>query len=283
MTEHPGWIPPRIGSQERGPRDRIIVNCAVCLEYRRRQRSTINHVNVHCPDAWKLWYDELPDGCPTHLQWMYGFKLAALAEAIDTAGFRYPMWMDTSFQPIASIERVWGHIETHGWYIPRQYCSVLGTWASDIALNKYGITRDTAMEIPLVFSGIVGLDMRTDIGLAIWREWKEYRDSFNGPHYNEPGLHEWRKSGYKWYGHCSDDPRCEGHRHDEAALSFVLWKLGLTPDSAGFLTIDNPAGVIGHRVPDYDIVAMREAVIEHIAGIESCGDYDTSDLEALCR
>ena len=70
--------------------------------------------------------------------------------------------------------------------------------------------------------------------------------------------------GHKWAGHCSNDPRCEGHRHDESALAFALHKLGLKPEKTGFLTLENEkSAVIGHMVPDYDVVKMRQYIEGH--------------------
>ena len=89
---------------------------------------------------WKLWYDDYPIGCQPHREDPYAFKILALQRAI-TAGFRYILWMDTSFQPVASIENVWQSIEKDGWYIPRQGDALLGTWSTDEALQIY---RDLA-------------------------------------------------------------------------------------------------------------------------------------------
>lgn len=272
------------GYVSRTIRDRIIVCCGIGSHYQRGYHSTLNHCDVYEPATWQLFSHDYPDGCPTQSESQYAFKIHAMQRAID-AGFRFVLWMDTAFQPIASIEPLWQHIEANGWFVPRQHAAVLGNWSTDEMLRLVSMSRGDAMRVPLCFSGIVGLDMASPIGKHIWDAWKTLFEmgAFMGPHQNEPGVpaHPW---GQKIAGHCSDDPRCEGHRHDESALSVVLWDLGLIPRSE-FLTMYNADGIIGHHVPDYDIPKMRETLLR-LAGTLTCGplpEISEEELEALCR
>jgi len=156
--------------------------------------------------------------------------------------------MDSSFQPIASIGRLWNLIEDQGWYTPKQGDSVVGSWCHDELLNFFGVSRDEAMSIRLPFSGLVGLDMQHPTGKSIFDRWQNSYASglWNGPHYNcDP--ESWPEGG-KWSKRFSGDPRVEGHRHDEAALSLILHTLRLKPESLGFLTLEGPEGFIGHHV-----------------------------------
>lgn len=86
--------------------------------------------------------------------------------------------------------------------------------------------------------------------------------------------------GLKWAGHCANDPRCEGHRHDESALSFVLHEFGLKPVAPNWESF----GMARH-VPDYDVVKMRTLIIENIGSKGMASGYDSGlvDLEELCR
>ena len=225
---------------------RFIVNCAIGSKYTALQAPLRAACAKHCRDATQLFWRGYPPGSPRHEQHQYGFKIHAIQAAID-AGAEQVLWIDCTFIPKASIEPLWEVISSDGWYAPPQGDSRLGTWVSDDVLDIYGISRDAAMEIPLVYSGLVGLDLG-GVGAEVLRLWRELysRGAFNGPHRNDPG-----KSPYPWgnklAGHCSYDPRCEGHRHDEAALSFVLHTLGLTPQCLGFLTIEQPDGFIGRN------------------------------------
>ncbi len=229
--------------------DRIIVSAGIGQHYAAGRESTRAHCAEHSPEAWQLIYDELPEGCPPQREQQYAFKIYALERAISE-GFRYILWMDSVFQPIGSLEPLWGVIERDGWYVPPQLGEKLGRWCSDAALGIFGIDRATAYEIPLVYSGLVGIDAQGDHGKLLWQFWGElYRaGAFNGPHVNLPGV-PMRPWGNKWEGHVSDDPAVQGHRHDESALSYVLYGLGLMPRNLGFLTLESESGFIGHHVP----------------------------------
>lgn len=229
--------------------DRVLVNCAIGANpgYKSGQTKLRAAWKTYCPDAWAVFYDDYPDGCPPHSQMQYAFKIFALEEAIK-AGFRYILWMDCVFQPQASIEPVWRHIEETGWYLVPQGDSYLHHWCSDAALADYGISRETASCIHLLFSGLIGLDMQHELGQTIWRRWKELyeKGSFNGPHRNVPGG-EMKPWGHKYAGHVSSDPSVLGHRHDESALSFIVYDMGMVCEHTRFTTLeDKQKGVIRH-------------------------------------
>lgn len=246
MSQQPEFV--ATPHRPRGDNDACIVSCGIGPEYQEGLHSTRLHCEVNVPEAWRLFYRELPLGCPSHEAQQYAFKIYAIQRAVD-AGFRYILWMDASFQPIRSIEPLWAVIREQGWYAPRQGDAMLGTWASDAFLEALQLSRDTAMTIPMCLSGLVGFDMRSDAGRWLWHQWREeYRlGMWNGPHLNKPGqpTEVW---GQKFSGHCSYDPRCEGHRHDETSLSWLLHLYGVQPQSRGFLTIEDPNGFIGHHV-----------------------------------
>lgn len=232
---------------KRSLQDKCIVSCGTEPHYYESLHSTRLHCAEHVPEAWQLFYYGYPDGCPTQAERQYAFKIYSLRRTFE-AGFKTMLWMDSAFQPIASISPLWEEIKLQGWYIQKQGDAVLGNWCSDRSLAIFGIGRDEAMQIPLCYSGLVGLDVKTWNGAKIWDEWQALYESgsFDGPHQNAPG--EPCAWGYKLQSNCSDDPRCEGHRHDESALSFILYKLGLKPRIEPFLTIDSPEGFIGHHV-----------------------------------
>jgi hypothetical protein len=195
-----------------------------------------------------LFFDALPPDCEEHNPLtgsMYMFKIAAICQA-TLRGYDTIMWLDATNCPVAPIEELWLRIERVGWYAPRQPKSMLGQWASDAFLAAVDMPRDVAMETPMCLSGCVGISIDQIKGaspiLTRWLE-QQSRGLWNGPHYNRPG--ELRPLGDKWQGWCSDDPRCEGHRHDEASLSHVLCTLGLKPVESDYFTWEHPRGFIG--------------------------------------
>lgn len=235
--------------QPRAHSDRIIVSCATEPHYYEQLHSTKLHCSAHAPHVWQLFYYGYPEGCPVQHDKQYAFKIYALRRVME-ASFGTVTWIDCAFQPIDSLQPLWNEVETHGWWIPAQGDAVLGNWCSDRALDIFGITRDVAMDIPLCYTGLVSLLMRTSIAKEIWRQWQNFyeRGAFDGPHQNVIGGQSgaW---GQKLTGQCSTDPRCLGHRHDESAMSYILHNLGLKPSKLPFLTLENEQGFIGHHVP----------------------------------
>ena len=240
--------------RERTANDKCIVMCGIGPEYQEPLHSTRLHCEVNVPEAWRLCYRELPLGCPPHHERMYAFKIWAMQRAID-AGFRYILWMDTSFQPIRSIQPLWEVIEREGWYAGPQGNAMLGEYCSDDFVRDTSSTgnkedsRNELRSVPLVYSGLFGVDVKSDFGMALWLSWRETQNLglWNGAHYNatgEPITHV----GQKLRGHVSKDASVKGHRHDEAALSWLLWRRGLVPVDRGFLTLESPDGFIGHKV-----------------------------------
>ncbi len=184
-------------------------------------------------------------------KWGYHEKLNAIDQAYQ-AGARYVLWMDVSFEPVASLEPIWALVEQQGWFVSKQGESMLGTWTSDDALFEYGINRDEAMSIPLCLSGLVGLDLDTVIGREILKRWKALAHTFPGNYYNVPG-EEQKPLGAKTTGHASYDPRCEGHRHDESALSFVLWQMGIKIETSPLMNVYYDEGyVVGRNFRNED-------------------------------
>jgi hypothetical protein len=228
---------------------RAIVNVGIGGDYPRKT----GVLRARCckfPDGSDLitWAGALPPGCPPHdLTHQYAFKLYAMGAAFST-GYNQVLWMDSTFRPRASMEPLWEHIEREGWYVAPQGDSVLGDWCTDRALEIYGIGRATARTIPLVLSGLTGINLDHCHGREIWAEWNRLyiAGAFDGPHKATGGpIRAW---GDKTEGFCSDDKGVQGHRHDEAALSFVLWKLGLKPKWTKFTTIEDPGGFIERNV-----------------------------------
>ena len=236
------------GGFSRTDNDLCIVSCAIGPHYQEPLHSTRLHCEVNVPEAWCLFYRELPLGCPPHETHMYAFKIWAMQRAID-AGFRYVLWMDSAFQPIASIAPLMDVIRREGWYAAPQAHHKLAQWCSDDMMVKAGILAKDLDDIQMCYSGLLGLDMRSETGRAIWALWKESQEQglWEGAHYNAPG-EPITQFGLKTRGHVAMTESVKGHRHDEAALSWILWKMGLELKDRGLLTLESPNGFIGHHV-----------------------------------
>jgi len=174
------------------------------------------------------WTDALPPGSPRHEEAPYGFKLHAMGEALRK-GYTSLLWLDAPCFAAAPLGPVFEKIERDG------HCFVsgderLGNWASDDCLSAFGISRDQAMDLALLNGAFIGLDLEH----ARTREW--YRrivqqceqGLFRGAALTEHAPADVRARNVdKDTGHLSDDPRCWGHRHDEAVGSCLGHLLGM--------------------------------------------------------
>ncbi|MBV8879154.1 MAG: hypothetical protein JO332_04230 [Planctomycetaceae bacterium] len=183
------------------------------------------------------WTDALPPGSPSHDEAPYGFKLYAISEALRK-GYTSVLWLDAPCRAALPLGPIFEAIERDG------HCFVssgerLGNWASDDCLAAFGIPRDAAMTLPLLNGAFLGLDLEH----ARTREW--YRrivqqceaGLFRGAALTEHAPPEVRARNIdKDTGPLSDDPRCWGHRHDEAVGSCLAPLLGmdLTPQGTLF-------------------------------------------------
>jgi hypothetical protein len=151
--------------------------------------------------------------------WLKPLALASMAQYTDLV-----LLLDASVVAIAPLDPLWAHIEKQGYYLGESGFTC-GQWTSDEMLDACKVTRDAAMALPQPASGIVGLDMREPASRALVNDWCNLRRFFPGPHSNINA--ETKAYSYRNEGWVSDDPRCLGHRHDQAALGLIAHQLGL--------------------------------------------------------
>ena len=174
------------------------------------------------------WTDELPPGSPPHDQAPYGFKLYAIAEALRR-GYSSVLWLDAPCVVARPLEPVFASIERDG------HCFVsgaerLGNWASDDCLAAFGIPRDAAMSMSLLNGAFIGLDLEHSRTREWFRRITQQCEIglFKGAALTEHAPADVRSRNVdKDTGHLSDDPRCWGHRHDEAVGSCLAPLLGM--------------------------------------------------------
>lgn len=221
--------------------DRVIVSTVAGVHYDALQPATLRSYYRWSPETAML-FSSIPGAV-----WEYRWKIDAIERA-RRYGYRYVLWSDVSFKAVRPIEQLWRRIQGHGFFVSKQGDSFLWNWVSDEALGRYGVDRDTTRAIPLVLSGLVGFDFSNMIAIEMFERWKALADSFAGPHFNIPGQTPVQR-GNKYDGHVSFDEGVQGHRHDESALSFVLWKMGIVPDVSTLLQVDGVTGyVIGRNI-----------------------------------
>lgn len=151
--------------------------------------------------------------CPKHSDIPYAFKVFAIQEAKDR-GYDLILWVDASFWAIKPLDGIFKLMEDEG-------CAMedadiwLGRWCSDIALEKFRISREEAFKIPMYSAGFTGLNMKNKKAIKYLEQWMNYAKDgicFRGKHKN--------------INHCeSDDDRVQGHRHDMSVGSILAHQL----------------------------------------------------------
>lgn len=168
-------------------------------------------------------FTQYPSDVPTHAQLPYAFKLYMMR----LVGKESPivLWLDSSCWLQHDPTPLFDHIEKHGYLIFDGGWSN-AHWCNDKQLESFGFTRDEAEKQKHVIGGIVGLDLQSEVGKAIFERWFAHIDLFNG-NWDNKALTE------------SQDKRCLGSRHDQSVLSLIVADMGLTATPCkGWLNFD---------------------------------------------
>jgi len=207
---------------------RCIVNVATDRYVPLQERLVGSLASQGFRDSLLAWKDGMPPGSPSHRESPYAFKLHAL-RAAAARGHRTVLWLDAPCVAVRPLGPLFERIEREG-HLLVAGDEKLGNWANDACLARFSIGRDEAMALKLMNGTFIGLDLDR----ARSREWLEelFRASeeglFQGPYLSDqaPAPVKARKPG-KPQGFVSKDPRCWGHRHDEAVGSCLAFRLGM--------------------------------------------------------
>lgn len=194
---------------------KAILNVAVGERYLRGQDRLIASLDKVGETSDRLfWRDEWPPGSMSHSVQPYGFKTHAIRHALRR-GYDQVLWLDAVCLALKPFDAIWRHLEhqpalvlADGWNI--------GEWTSDRALEIFGLDRDFAMGLQLCLAGVHAIDLASPKGRLLLELMEDLRDqgSFVGPWRNE-------------VNEASLDPRCRGHRHDQSALSWATYAVGI--------------------------------------------------------
>jgi hypothetical protein len=201
-------------------------------------------------DTLMTWTDTFPRGSPSHREVPYAFKVHSIRAALQR-GHTSILWLDSICVAEKPVESVFERIEREG-YLLVTGKDRLGNWSNDSCLASFGLSRDDAMALQLINGSFIGLDLSQ--GLA--RTWFDElaaaceRGLFEGHYLSDHAPAEVRaaKPG-KPVGFVSTDPRCWGHRHDEAVGSCLAHRHGMKVMSQGefFDVGDSPTAIIRSR------------------------------------
>jgi len=147
----------------------------------------------------------------------------------ESQGNNVLLWCDASVWFVKSPNAIFDKIEEQGCYVAEVVGDhKLGVWCSDNALDAVGFSRDDAMNIPVVYSGLYGYDLRSETGMILSSLMMKH--SMDGSF-----IGDWKNNQRQ----VSQDPRCHGHRHDQSVLSALVYRLGVKADrSPGMFVMD---------------------------------------------
>lgn len=154
-------------------------------------------------------------GSPTHQESPYEFKLHAI-RAVYLKGYDIVIWCDSIIRMLRPIHNWIPEIEKRGVYLQRDGHS-LGTWANDRALESFGLKRDDVMQLnTTIYACVMAFDFRHPITKTFLYKWKQCADKglFRGKWHNRDKTE-------------SEDPRCQGHRHDQTCAELVARELNI--------------------------------------------------------
>lgn len=195
----------------------VIVNVACGQWYPKGQKRLIQSLRqVEYEGSLLTYTNALPFGSPTHVAAPYHFKTFALLEA-RKAGYQVALWLDASMWAARRVEPLLERVATNGYLLWRCDAFSVGQWCSDAALKILEVDRDTAMTIPLVTGGIVGLNFENEKANRLLDEAHRYGQAgaFCGP---------WDNKNAK----ASADTRVYGHRHDQSVLGVLCHRLDIS-------------------------------------------------------
>ena len=194
---------------------RCVINVAVGGWYPRGQKRLAESVKQFGAGVDFIGWNTWPPGSPPHAQQPYAFKSYAFQEAARL-GYETILWLDASCWAIRPLGPLFDHIETEGHVFSFEARSA-GQWLKDSALPTLGVTRDEAMNMPLLggmFMGICLKNERSQKWLQRWTEVCQDGKTLPGAHYN--------------VNKCvSTDPRVLGHTHDQSVASIIAFQLGM--------------------------------------------------------
>ena len=155
-------------------------------------------------------------GCPPHSEVPYAFKAAAINRAVS-AGYTTVLWCDASVWAVNPLDVLFEQIEQEGHVFFLNVGHNCAQWTSDACLAQMQFSRDEAEKIPQLDAKCMGFNLANARSAEFLRCFSEHAKdgSFKGSASNESGQ-------------ASADPRCRGHRWDQAVASLLAHRLQMS-------------------------------------------------------
>lgn len=156
------------------------------------------------------WMHESALYAPLHSENPYAFKVYAFQKAFDL-GYENVLWLDCSAYAVQNVQPIFDLMSKDGYFF-QEAGHLLGEWSNDGLLHYFNFDRDTAMSIPMVMGGIIGINSKSSVlsSLEVAMDHGLFKGNWSNDNNSE-----------------SNDSRCKGHRHEMSTLSAIAHKDGL--------------------------------------------------------
>jgi hypothetical protein len=205
-----------------------------------------------------------PEGSPSHSDVPFAFKPYCLAEAARGGG-ELLLWLDAACIAVRPLDPIFDRLDRNGYVLFRNGQHRVGEWASDLALELFGLSREDAMSIPEVNAAALGLNTGSEIGATFLARW--FRAASDGVAFrgvaSEPGSEpdylavKWNRDGL-----VSADRRVRGHRHDQTVAGLLAAELGMNLMDHGLETYSEERRAIGAKT----LIAIGRDAGRHTGG-----------------
>ena len=194
---------------------RCIINYADGGWYPRGAARLYESLTDRFNGEWISYDSNIAPECPVHQVVPYAFKFWMFQRAKDL-GYKNVLWLDASFWAIKSLDDLFTEINDVG-YVFQQSRHPLGVWCSDVALQKFHISRESSLKINMHGGGFIGLNFNNGKARVFLNEMIELSKdgmSFQGSWTNENQ-------------EVSTDKRVKGHRHDMSVGTMLAKRMNM--------------------------------------------------------
>jgi hypothetical protein len=102
----------------------------------------------------------------------YAFKPCFFRE-VKNLGYKYVLWLDSSMAPLRSLDWIFEKIKDKGYFGYQTMGHPLDQYANPYILRIFQVSAEEAKNIPTVETGVIGLDLSSEIGNKLLDQWEE--------------------------------------------------------------------------------------------------------------
>lgn len=180
---------------------RCIVSFADGAGHYRQKLNRLRESLKDNTDADLLFFTDYKEiNCEHHNIVPYKFKAYAIKKAIEL-GYTQIIWCDSPLVAIKDISPMFDYISKHGYAFFNNLGHSLGMWTNDKCLDYFGVSREEAMNIPMIMACCMAFNYDHDITKKFLKDYIGLTDLYHG---------SWKD-----------------HRHDQTVASFLIYDLNM--------------------------------------------------------